>query len=111
VFIGNLYKDIELRYSEKGNAYGRIKLRVPRSYKPKGEEQTKVDWLQFTIFGKPAETLAQLSEDGDVLEIHARAESFKRDRPDGTKEYGIQLIAERTWNHTRGQAKPEGDKE
>jgi single-strand DNA-binding protein len=100
-YIGELVKDVDLKYSEKGTAYGWIRLKITRSYKRDSEKEAKVDWLQFTMFGKQVENLAQESEPGDVIEIHGRAESFKRDRPDGTKEYGIQLIVERAWNHTR----------
>lgn len=111
-WMGRLVKDVDFRYSTKGDGgkpYCFLKLAVPRSYRPKDGKEAKIDWLEFKCFGGEAENLSDAIK-GQLIEIHGHVENYSREREDGSKEYGHQLIVDRAWNHSKKKADDETDR-
>ena len=99
-WTGRLVKDVDFRYSEKGTAFCFVKMAVSRGYYPKEGSEAKVDFLEFKAFGDHAQVLADGIK-GQLIEIHGHAENYSRERTDGSKEYGIQLVVDLSINHSK----------
>lgn len=73
ILIGNLTRDIELKYLPKGTAVCNLSLAVNRRWKTEsGEEKEDVYFAECKAFGKQAETLAQYVRKGNPLMIEGR---------------------------------------
>ena len=60
ILIGNLTRDIELRYSPSGTAIAKSGLAVNRRFKGQnGEQKDETMFIDLTIFGKAAEVANQ----------------------------------------------------
>lgn len=73
VVLGNLTKDIELKYLASGSAVA--KSAIATSYKYKKQDGTMADevcFLEFTIFGKVAEVANQYLKKGSKVLLEGR---------------------------------------
>ena len=57
ILIGNLTRDVELRYTGSGSAVAKFGLAVNRSWKDRnsGEKREEVCYIDINIFGRSAE--------------------------------------------------------
>jgi single-strand DNA-binding protein len=66
--MGNLTRDVELRFTPKGTAVAKLTLAVNRKWRTDGGEQKEeCAFVDLTAFGKSAETLGQYVKKGDPL--------------------------------------------
>ena len=73
ILIGNLTRDVELKYLPKGTAVCNLSMAVNRRWKTEaGEEKEDVYFAECKAFGKQAETLAQYVRKGNPLMIEGR---------------------------------------
>ena len=73
ILIGNLTRDVELKYLPKGTAVCNLSMAVNRRWKTEaGEEKEDVYFAECKAFGKQAETLAQYVRKGHPLLIEGR---------------------------------------
>jgi single-strand DNA-binding protein len=73
ILVGNLTRDIELRYTPKGVAIGKLGLAVNRVWRNEaGETKEEVTFVDVDSFGKQAETLAQYVRKGSPLLVEGR---------------------------------------
>jgi single-strand DNA-binding protein len=73
ILMGNLTRDVELRFSTKGTAVGKFCLAVNRQWKSEtGEKKEEVTFIDIDCFGKQAETLAQYVKKGSPLFVEGR---------------------------------------
>lgn len=73
ILIGNLTRDVELKYLPKGTAVCNLSLAVNRRWKTEaGEEKEDVYFAECKAFGKQAETLAQYVRKGHPLLVEGR---------------------------------------
>jgi single-strand DNA-binding protein len=73
ILIGNLTRDIELKYLPKGTAVCNLSLAVNRRWKTEsGEEKEDVYFAECKAFGKQAETIAQYVKKGHPLMVEGR---------------------------------------
>lgn len=73
VLAGHLVRDVELRYLQTGVAVANGGLAVNYNYtRESGEKVEEVTFVDFVLFGKPGETLAQYTRKGDPLLIEGR---------------------------------------
>ena len=73
ILIGNLTRDIELKYLPKGTAVCNLSLAVNRRWKNEaGEEKEDVYFAECKAFGKQAETIAQYVKKGHPLMVEGR---------------------------------------
>jgi single-strand DNA-binding protein len=73
ILIGNLTRDIELKYLPKGAAVCNLSLAVNRRWKNEaGEEKEDVYFAECKAFGKQAETIAQYVKKGHPLMVEGR---------------------------------------
>lgn len=73
VVMGNMTRDLELKYSLKGTAIGRITLATNRRWKGEdGQQREEVAFIDIDVFGKAAETLAAHVGKGFPLLVEGR---------------------------------------
>lgn len=66
--MGNLTRDVELRFTPKGTAIAKLTLAVNRKWRSEnGEQKEECTFVDLTAFGKSAETLGQYVKKGDPL--------------------------------------------
>ena len=72
VLVGNLTRDIELRYTQGGAAIGSCGIAVTRKFSVNGEKREETCFIDITFFGKQAETANQYLSKGSKLLIEGR---------------------------------------
>ena len=73
VMIGNLSRDIELRYLPSGSAVAKSAIATSYKYKSaSGEQKDEVCFLEFTIFGKVGEVANQYLKKGSKVLLEGR---------------------------------------
>lgn len=95
-FIGNLTKDVEVKYTTKGTAIADFSLAINRNYTTAdGEKREETTFLEFTAWAKLAELIGEYCKKGRPLYVEARAvvDSWD-DKETGKKRYKTKFIAE-----------------
>ena len=72
VLVGNLTRDVELRYINTGLAVGRSAIAVTRKYSTNGEKREEICFVDITFFGKSAEIANQYLTKGSKLLVEGR---------------------------------------
>ena len=73
VMVGNLTRDIELRYLPSGSAVAKSAIATSYKYKSaSGEQKDEVCFLDFTIFGKIGEVANQYLKKGSKVLLEGR---------------------------------------
>lgn len=73
VLVGNLTKDIELRYSQSGSCIGNSSIAVTRKYtSTQGQKAEETCFIDLTFFGKTAEIANQYLSKGSKLLVEGR---------------------------------------
>ena len=71
--IGNLTRDVELKYLPSGSAIGKSAIATSYKYKTQnGEQKEEVCFLDFSVFGKAAEILNQYVRKGSKVMLEGR---------------------------------------
>lgn len=91
ILLGNLVREPELRYTPGENlAVARTAIAVNRKYKGKEE----VMFIDFVVFGKPAEILKEYATKGAPILIDGRLSQSSWEQ-DGQKRHRHEIIVER----------------
>ena len=73
ILLGNLAKDIELRYTPSGTAIAKTAIATNRRYKTaSGEQKEEVCFIDITLFGRSAEVANQYLHKGKQVLIEGR---------------------------------------
>ncbi len=73
IMIGNLTRDIELKYIPSGAAIAKSAIATSHKYKSQtGEQKEEVCFLDFNVFGKSAEILNQYVRKGSKVMLEGR---------------------------------------
>jgi single-strand DNA-binding protein len=85
VMIGNLTRDIELRYLPSGAAISKSAIATSYKYKTSsGEQKEEVCFLDFNIFGRTAEVANQYLHKGSKVLLEGRLVLEQWSAQDGT---------------------------
>ncbi|MBS4236108.1 single-stranded DNA-binding protein [Campylobacter vulpis] len=72
VLIGNLTRDIEMRYGQSGTAIGSSAIAVTRKFSVNGEKREETCFVDITFFGRQAEVANQYLSKGSKLLVEGR---------------------------------------
>lgn len=73
IMIGNLTRDIEMKYIPSGAAVAKGAIATSHKYKTQsGEQKEEVCFLDFDVFGKSAEILNQYVKKGSKVMLEGR---------------------------------------
>ena len=73
ILIGNLTRDPELRYTEKGKVVCQVSLAMNNKYTTAGGEQREeVTFVEVQVWGKQAESLQRYKKKGEQILVEGR---------------------------------------
>jgi len=70
--VGNLTRDIELRYSQSGTGIAKTAIATTRKFTSNGEKKEEVCFVDITFFGRSAEVANQYLRKGSKVLIEGR---------------------------------------
>jgi single-strand DNA-binding protein len=95
ILIGNLCKDVELRYTPQGIAVANIALAINRKYKNQaGEAKEDVAFVPVVLWGRTAEVVNEYCKKGNPLMVEGRIQTRSWEK-DGQKHYKTEVLGER----------------
>lgn len=95
ILVGNLTRDIELRYSQNGSAIAKTALATSRKFTVNGEKKEEVCFVDITFFGRAGEVANQYLRRGSKILIEGRL-NFEQwvDQTNGQKRSKHSVIVE-----------------
>lgn len=72
ILVGNLTRDIELRYSQAGMAIASTAIATTRKYTSNGEKKEEVCFVDITFFARSAEVANQYLRKGSKILVEGR---------------------------------------
>ena len=88
---GRLTKDIELRYTQSGKAVASGSIAVNRRFKSEG--QPDADFINFVMWGKPAENFANFTHKGSLVGLGGEWQTRNYENNAGQRVYVNELNA------------------
>ena len=91
--IGNLGKDIEMRYTASGEAIANFSIACTESWKDKssGEKKEMTEWVRISFFGKLAEICGQYLKKGSQVYVEGSLRTRKWTDKDGVEKYTTEI--------------------
>ncbi|WP_345980590.1 single-stranded DNA-binding protein [Sulfurimonas sp. HSL3-2] len=72
ILVGNLTRDIELRYSQTGMGIAKSAIATSRRFSTNGEKKEEVCFVDITFFGRSAEVANQYLRKGSKILVEGR---------------------------------------
>lgn len=72
ILVGNLTRDIELRYSQNGMAIAKTAIATSRKFTTNGEKKEEVMFIDITFFARSAEIANQYLRKGSKILVEGR---------------------------------------
>ena len=72
VLVGNLTRDIELRYAQSGTGIAKTAIATSRKFNSNGEKKEEVCFIDITFFGRSAEVANQYLRRGSKILVEGR---------------------------------------
>ncbi|WP_345993593.1 single-stranded DNA-binding protein [Sulfurimonas sp. HSL-1716] len=72
ILVGNLTRDIELRYSQTGMGIAKSAIATSRKFSANGEKKEEVCFVDITFFGRSAEVANQYLRKGSKILVEGR---------------------------------------
>jgi single-strand DNA-binding protein len=96
ILIGNLTRDVELRYLQSGMAVTDIGLAVnDRRKNANGEWVEETSFIDVTVWGRTAEVMSEYLSKGSPVFIEGRLKQDSWEAQDGQKRSKLKVICER----------------
>lgn len=93
ILIGNLTKDVEVRYTQTNNTMvASFSIAVSRKLKKDGEQTA--DFINIVAWGKTAEFVSKYFSKGMKIAIVGRIQTRTYDDDKGVKHYITEVVAE-----------------
>jgi len=95
VLVGNLTRDVEIRYAQSGSAIGNVGIATSRKFKTQtGEQKEEVMFIDLTFFGRTAEIANQYLRKGSKVLVDGRLKLEQWTAQDGSKRSKHAIIVE-----------------
>ncbi len=72
ILVGNLTRDIELRYTQNGSAIAKSAIATSRKFTVNGEKREEVCFIDITFFGRSGEIANQYLRKGSKVLVEGR---------------------------------------
>lgn len=95
MLMGNLVRDIELRYTPNGNAVCDVAVAVNDRKKVNGEWVEDTVFVDVTLWSRNAEVAAEYLGKGSLVFIDGRLKLDKWENDEGDKRSKLKVIGER----------------
>jgi len=94
ILVGNLTRDIEIRYSQSGVGIAKTAIATSRKFTSNGEKKEEVCFVDITFFGKSAEVANQYLRKGSKILVEGRLNFEQWADQNGGKRSKHSVIAE-----------------
>ncbi len=96
ILMGNMTRDIEVRFTPSNSAVGTFGLAVNRTWTtPQGEKREEVSFIDCEAWGKAAELLKQYTSKGSPLFVSGRLKQDTwEDKNGGGKRSKLKVVVE-----------------
>lgn len=96
ILVGNLTRDVELRYTPQGTAVTEIGLAVNDRVKRNDEWVDETTFVDITLWARTAEVASEYLSKGSPVLIEGRLKLDSwEDKNDGKKRYKLRVVGER----------------
>jgi single-strand DNA-binding protein len=86
ILVGNLTRDVEVRYSQSGSAIGKVGIATNRRWRDQsGEQKEETMFIDLTFFGRTAEIANQYLRKGSKVLVEGRLVLEQWTAQDGSK--------------------------
>lgn len=92
--IGNLGKDVEVRYSQSGMAVANMSVAVSEKIKDGDDWKDHTEWFRVVTFGKTAENCGQYLSKGKKVLVVGRIRQKTYEDKDGVEKRSTELLAD-----------------
>jgi len=93
ILVGNLTRDVEVRFISTGTAVTDVGLAVNRRYKKGDEWVEDTEWHRIVAFGKTGENCGQYLSKGRKVYVEGRLQTNKWQDRDGNDRWTTQVVA------------------
>ena len=108
VLVGNLSRDIEIRYNQSGSAIANTAIATTRKFTQNGERKEEVCFVDITFFGRSAEVANQYLRKGSKILVEGRLKFDQWQAQDGIKKSKHSVIVETMQMlDSKGEAQPQ----
>jgi single-strand DNA-binding protein len=92
ILIGRPTRDPELRFTAEGHAVASFTLAVDRPFK-NGQGEREADFIDVTVWRKPAESTAQYVHKGHLIAVEGRLDIRSYTDRQGIRRKGARVVA------------------
>lgn len=93
ILVGNLTRNVEIRYTPNGTPVGAFGLAVNRRFKQGDDLKEEVCFVDIVVFGKQAENAAQYLAKGHRALVEGRLQQRRWETEDGQKRSKHEVVA------------------
>ena len=96
LWIGNLGRDAELKYTPGGAAICKFSVAATETWTDKsGQKQERTEWVNVDLWGKQAESLTEFLRKGKQIYLEGRLQTDDYTDKDGVKRRSVRVRADR----------------
>ena len=95
LLLGNLTRDLELRYAQNGTAVARLALAVNHRYRQNDTDKEETMFIDVVAFGKQGESASAYLTKGRPVLIEGRLKFQTWEDKEGRKHTKHEVVAER----------------
>ncbi|MGY4790587.1 single-stranded DNA-binding protein [Pediococcus pentosaceus] len=107
ILIGHLTKDVELRYTAKGDAVASFTVAVNRQF-TNSQGEREADFINCVMWRKAAENFAKYTHKGSLVGIEGRIQTRSYENQQGQRVYVTEVVAD---NFSLLDSKPKGNQQ
>lgn len=93
VLVGRLTKDVELKYTQSGQAVASFTLAVNRQF-TNAQGEREADFIQCVIWRKAAENFSKFTHKGSLVGIDGRIQTRSYDNQQGQRVYVTEVVVD-----------------
>ncbi|SON68011.1 single-strand DNA-binding protein [Latilactobacillus sakei] len=93
VLVGRLTRDVDLRYTQSGNAVGQFNIAVNRNFTNANGDR-EADFLNCIIWRKSAENLSNFTHKGSLIGIDGRLQTRNYENKEGQRVYVTEVVVD-----------------
>lgn len=90
IIIGNLVRDLELRFTNTGKEVANFTVAVTRTF----SKDKETDFINCVAWGKTAENMAKYLSKGSKVAVEGRIQVSSYDNKEGQKVYKTEIVAD-----------------
>jgi single-strand DNA-binding protein len=92
ILLGNLGRDVEVRYTTGGDAVAQLNIATSEQWKDKdGQKQERTEWSRVILWGRQAEVAGEYLQKGSQVYVEGRLQTRKHTDKDGTEKYVTEI--------------------